>query len=651
MRVGSVLISLAAFTLLVAAFGAKFYSRSLSSILLTLVLIALCAAIILHVRFLILARREHRETSSALDATEREFKSIFDNALDGIVILDNQGICLEANPAALTLFGARYHELIGNPIGIFHAGGGDFNANWRSFVERKFEHGETKLSQMNGPTVFVEYTAKADYLPGRHVAILRDVSRRKQAEAALRESDHRFQQMAANIQEIFWMIDAGTKEIIYVNQAFETITGRSLIMLRENPKSYQGLFHPEDRVRVLTRLEEAVQTGQFDEEFRIVRPDHSIRWVWTRGFPVRDSLGEVRRLVGTSQDITARKFAEAQMASNLSMAESAWAEADAFRKTTLALTQNLSLDYVLDTLLQALLKLVPCESARVLLLETDARLFLAREAQHSEAKVRQPKCPATWDASDNRFLMQVLASRNSLLISNTSEEKQWHEFRGNSHFRSWLCVPLVASQHVLGLLSLGDTHLQAFTAEHLRLAKSLAIPAAVAIQNARLYERAEIYGLELEHRLEDLRQTQTALREAQEGRALSEHKFAKLFQSSPVAFSITTADGGRFIDLNEAFERRYGYTREELLSDAVLDMGIWDDPSERLFVLNELREQGRVRNRITRLKKRSGETIETIYSAEQIDLDGQQCLLAISDNVLDETILQTSSDQKAPGAR
>ena len=83
MRAGSVLISFAAVALLVAAFGAKFYSRSLSSILLTLVLVALCTAIALHVRFLILAHREHRETSSDLDATEREFKSIFDNALDG----------------------------------------------------------------------------------------------------------------------------------------------------------------------------------------------------------------------------------------------------------------------------------------------------------------------------------------------------------------------------------------------------------------------------------------------------------------------------------------------------------------------------------------------------------------------------------------
>jgi GAF domain-containing protein len=250
-----------------------------------------------------------------------------------------------------------------------------------------------------------------------------------------------------------------------------------------------------------------MQTGQLDEEFRIIRPDKATRWVWVRGFPVRDPAGVVRRLVGTAQDISARKAAEEEIARNLDMAESARAEADAFRKTTLALTQNLSMDYVLDTLLQSLLKLVPCESARVLLVEADTRLFLARELQSNEGSRRIPISPATLDAKDSRFLMQVLATRNSLLIPETAAESGWETFKGFSHLRSWLCVPLVASQQVIGLLSLGDARGQAFTHQHLRLAKSLAIPAAVAIQNARLYERAEIFRAELEHRLADLETT------------------------------------------------------------------------------------------------------------------------------------------------
>lgn len=317
------------------------------------------------------------------------------------------------------------------------------------------------------------------------------------------------------------MLDAQNMKVLYVNQAYETITGCSCESLEQDPKSYEEIIHPEDRDRVLSRLGEAVQTGQFDEEFRIVRPDNMTRWVWVRGFPVRDSARIVQRLVGTAQDVSARKSAEEEIARNLDMAESARAEADAFRKTTLALTQNLSMDYVLDTLLQSLLKLVPCESARILLVEADTRLFFARAVQNYETSRQIPKSPAILDAKDSDFLMHVLATRNSLLIPNTAEETEWATFKGFSHLRSWLCVPLVASQQVLGLLSLGDTHAQAFTAEHLRLAKSLAIPAAVAIQNARLYEQAEIFRAELEQRLADLEQAQKELREVQQGRELS----------------------------------------------------------------------------------------------------------------------------------
>ena len=520
MRAGSILISLAAITLLATAFGARFYPASLSSVLLTLVLIALCVAIALHVRFLRLARREQRETASALDATEREYKSVFDSTLDGILILDDRGICLEANPAAQTMCSTRRDELVGQSIAKFY-GGDDFEGFWRQFFDHRHDHREAQIVRKDGKTIFVEYTAKADYLPGKHVAVLRDISRRKQTEAALRESEERFRQMATNIQEIFWMLDAENMKVLYVNPAYESITGRPCESLVEDPKSYEEVIHPEDRVRILSRLGESVQTGQFDEEFRIAKPDGATRWVWVRGFPVRDSAGIVRRLVGTVQDISARKSAEEEIARNLDRAESAGAEADAFRRATLALTQNLSMDYVLDTLLQSLLKLVPCESARILLVEAGTRLFLAREMQGCETNRRIAKSPETLDAKESEFLMHVLAGRNSLLITNTGVETGWSSFKGFSHLRSWLCVPLVASQQVLGLLSLGDSHAQAFTQEHLRLAKSLAIPAAVAIQNARLYEQAEIFRAELGQRLIDLEQAQKELREVHHGKELS----------------------------------------------------------------------------------------------------------------------------------
>jgi PAS domain S-box-containing protein len=109
------------------------------------------------------------------------------------------------------------------------------------------------------------------------------------------DTEERLQQMADNIQEVFWMIDAKTKKALSVTAAYETITGRSCQSLLENPSSYEELIHPEDRVHVLAKLGEATQTGHFDERFRIVRPRGEVRWVAVHGFPVRDAAGKIHR--------------------------------------------------------------------------------------------------------------------------------------------------------------------------------------------------------------------------------------------------------------------------------------------------------------------------------------------------------------------
>jgi PAS domain S-box-containing protein len=151
----------------------------------------------------------------------------------------------------------------------------------------------------------------------------------------------------------------------------------------------------------------------------------------------------------------------------------------------------------------------------------------------------------------------------------------------------------------------------------------------------------------LEHRLADLEQAQRALREAEES-AISEERFRRIFRSSPIAFSITTADEGILVDVNEAFERRYGYAREAIIGRTVFDLGIWVDPNDRVRMLEELREKGHVRNRVTRLRNSSGEPTNTAFSVETIELDGRQCLLAVSADLAESDVKpDTPTDRKA----
>jgi PAS domain S-box-containing protein len=633
-RVASVTVSLVSVALIALTLGYRLRGAELPAVLLLALLAAFATVVLLLSKFLFWAQREEGQITGALNTSEREFQSVFENALDAILILDDQAICREANPAAEQLFGIRRPQLIGEPIDRFYKNSDQFQQGWQHLLAQKFQRSDAELLKNDRSSVFVEFTAKADCLPGQHVMILRDVTERRRAQLSLLESEERFQQMARNIQEIFWMIDADTKQALFVNPAYETITGRSCESLRDRPSSYEELIHPEDRVHVLTKLDEATRNGQFNERFRIVRPQGEIRWVWVRGFPVRDAGGKIRRLVGTALEITAQKEAEEQVAANLALAKSAWAEAEALRKATLSLTEDLRMDFVMDALLRSLEELVPYTCARVLVPEGGPHVLALGERSCPEAPKQVPRAPLTIVAEESSFLHRVLTEQKSFLIMDTKNQEGWQTFKGHKQFRSWLSVPLVSTGDYLGLLSIGHSDPNRFTEDHLRRARLLAIPAAAAIQNARLYETARIYGETLEIRIADLKRAETALAQCEDSRRSSEEKFEKVFRSSPVPFSITTVREGKFIDVNAAFERRYGYSRAEVLGRTVHELRIWENPADREFMIAQLNKGGPVRNIMTRLRMKSGEIRVTAYSADRIQFEGQSCILAVSEDLL-----------------
>jgi PAS domain S-box-containing protein len=452
-----------------------------------------------------------------------------------------------------------------------------------------------------------------------------------------RESQERFQQMATNIREIFWMIDVQSKRVLYVNDAYEAITGRSCQSLFQNPTSYQELIPADDRDRVLGRLDEATRTGQFNERFRIVCAHGEVRWVHVRGFPVRSAPGKIFRLVGTAQEITEQKRAEDEVAKNLRMAEEARAEAEALRKATLALTQDLHMDFVMEALLRSLAELIPYSCARVIVPEGGPHALALGERQIPEPPKTSPKYhpgyPLTLSADESPFLKRILEGRKGFLIPDTKEEKEWRSFKGHSHLRSWLSVPLLASGKYLGFLSIGHIDANCYTAEHLRRAELLSIPAAAAIQNARLFDRADMYASELEKRLVDLCEAEDALKQAVGGRRVPDDMFQKVFRSSPIPFSITSFSEGRFIEVNTAFERRYGYLRHEVLGRTVHELRMWAEPADRMFMIEQLRRGMPIRNVITRIRTKSGDLKLTAYSADRIHFNGEPCILAVSEDL------------------
>jgi PAS domain S-box-containing protein len=488
-------------SLTVTAFQAKF-----AGALIPTLLTALSFAIFLTAYSIQHLRREHQNTDQAFRDTHCEFSSIFQNVLDGVLILDSEANCLDANPSAASILRIPRHELLGKNIRFFFMNCETFSEEWRSFLQRTGHRGQAELVARDGTNVFVDFTAAANYLPGRHIFIICDVTERTRAERALRESEERFQYMANNIQEIIWTMNAETKEVVYVNQAYGTITGHSIDALYKTPSSYRDLIHPQDRIRVLSKLQEVVASGFFDEEFQFIHASGAVRWIWVKAHPVREN-DRTRWLVGTAQDITSRKQAEKQIAEHLDATEAARAEAEALRKSTLALSQNLAMDCVLDTLLQCIGDLIPFDKATVLFVEDATHLMVARETTRSDPN----RAGLVLSASENAFLQRILFEHKAVLLSDTANELDWSDTPPFDRSRSWLGIPLTAAGAVIGILSLSAPVPATFTTEHLRLAKNLAVSAAVAIQNARTHERAEIYAAELELRLEELREAHKAL--------------------------------------------------------------------------------------------------------------------------------------------
>lgn len=130
---------------------------------------------------------------------------------------------------------------------------------------------------------------------------------------ALRESEARFRQLAESIHEVFWMTNVERTQMLYISPTYEEIWGRSCAGLLAEPEEWIEALHPDDRDRVAKAASLKQATGDYDEQFRIVRPDGSVRWIHDRAFCVRDHTGCVYRLAGIAEDVTIRRQLEKQV--------------------------------------------------------------------------------------------------------------------------------------------------------------------------------------------------------------------------------------------------------------------------------------------------------------------------------------------------
>jgi len=256
---------------------------------------------------------ELKQAEEELRASETRFRIFVDHAADAFFLHDERGNILDVNQQACKSLGYSREELIGMSPLDFDAGA-DRDRPITDQVESRLDIGETvafeTLHRRKDGSLFpVDVRARPFWQGERRfsVSLARDISERKQAEQALRESEERLRQIASSLREVIWLRDAQTRQVLYVNPAFEELTGRTCKSFYENRDIVIDAIHPDDKEGVIEALEQRYEGVPYDKEHRIVRLDGNVRWVSSRIFPVRNEAGEVYRWASIMEDITERK--------------------------------------------------------------------------------------------------------------------------------------------------------------------------------------------------------------------------------------------------------------------------------------------------------------------------------------------------------
>ena len=158
----------------------------------------------------------------------------------------------------------------------------------------------------NGAT---DYVLKANLirLPAaveRALAEARARAERGRTEAALAEVRGRLAGIMESLPDVLWSATLDGERLMYVSPAARQVLGHEAAALEANPRLWFEVIHPKDKVAVIAALHAARSGEAFDIEYRVLRPDRSVRWLCVRGRLARDASGVPLRIDGIARDVT-----------------------------------------------------------------------------------------------------------------------------------------------------------------------------------------------------------------------------------------------------------------------------------------------------------------------------------------------------------
>ena len=262
---------------------------------------------------------ERNVVREALRRSEARGTAMIEAALDAIVTIDAEGSVLEFNASAERTFGYSREDALGRPMSDLIVPPA-FRERHRRGMERYLATGETTIlgkrlemtaMRADGSEIPVELTVTRVPSDGSPVftAYLRDISERRRAESALRDSEERFRVAAQISSDHVYEWNLQTGEVLFLHSRHGS--GQGLPTTRE---VWEQLVHPADRPRVFASVRRTLDDDQpFFEEYRIVLPDGSLRYRVGYGKVLRDADGRAVKWIGVNKDVTERRRTQAAL--------------------------------------------------------------------------------------------------------------------------------------------------------------------------------------------------------------------------------------------------------------------------------------------------------------------------------------------------
>ncbi|EIJ42682.1 PAS domain S-box [Beggiatoa alba B18LD] len=225
----------------------------------------------------------------------------------------------------------------------------------------------------NKSVLFCEWYISVRLNPqGQIVSLLSfalNVTQREQLRQTLQDSEEKFRQLAEHIDEVFYILDVNTNQMVYISPSHQKMWGQTHEAILNNPNLWTAIIHPEDKERVETTFKQFKQHPQTEltQEYRIVKADQQIRWIRDRSYSIYRPNGEIYRIVGIAEDVSDYKYAEMAVTQSKIELQQRNFEIRELYEFTQQLNYRLNIDDVVNIFYEHLYRLIPAVTCSCLI--------------------------------------------------------------------------------------------------------------------------------------------------------------------------------------------------------------------------------------------------------------------------------------------